>query len=117
MMPAILTAHALRAQFTMSWPLRLCLVCALLMATPAIPQERFSIFVPTEQDDVPRMLKLAGLHDGDVVFDLGSGDGRIVMEAARLNPTARGRGIEIDEKLVMESSNVAKANGIADRVQ
>jgi hypothetical protein len=57
------------------------------------------------------------LHDGDVVFDLGSGDGRIVMEAAKLNATARGRGIEIDEKLVMESRNVAKQNGIADRVQ
>jgi SAM-dependent methyltransferase len=82
-----------------------------------MPQERFSIFVPTEQDDVPRMLKLAGLHDGDVVFDLGSGDGRIVLEAAKLNATARGRGVEIDEKLVMESRNTAKANGIADRVE
>jgi len=117
-MPAILTAHALRAQFAVRrWPAILCLFSALLFATPAIPQERFSIFVPTEQDDVPRMLKLAGLHDGDVVFDLGSGDGRIVMEAAKLNPTTRGRGIEIDEKLVMESRKVAKENGIGDRVQ
>jgi precorrin-6B methylase 2 len=117
-MPAILTVHALRAQFAARrWPATLCLACALFFAAPAIPQERFSIFVPTEQDDVPRMLKLAGLHDGDVVFDLGSGDGRIVMEAARLNPTTRGRGIEIDEKLVMESRKMAKANGIADRVQ
>jgi precorrin-6B methylase 2 len=117
-MPAILTAHALRAQFAARhWPARLCLACALLFATPAVTQERFSIFVPTEQDDVPRMLKLAGLHDGDVVFDLGSGDGRIVMEAAKLNPTTRGRGIEIDEKLVMESRKVAKESGLADRVQ
>jgi precorrin-6B methylase 2 len=117
-MPAILPAHALRAQFAVRrWPAILFLFTALLFATSAIPQERFSIFVPTEQDDVPRMLKLAGLHDGDVVFDLGSGDGRIVMEAARLNPTARGRGIEIDEKLVMESRKVAKENGIGERVQ
>jgi len=117
-MSAILTAHALRAQFVARrWPFVLCFACALLFSTPAVPQERFSIFVPTEQDDVPRMLKLAGLRDGDVVYDLGSGDGRIVMEAVRLNPTARGRGIEIDEKLVMESRKVAKANGLGDRVQ
>ena len=87
------------------------------LAAPAPAQERFSIFVPTEQDDVPRMLKLVGLHDGDVVFDLGSGDGRIVFEAAKLNKTARGRGIEIDEKLVLEARKVANASGVADRVQ
>jgi len=90
---------------------------ALFVAAPAAAQERFSLFVPTEEADVPRMLKLAGLRDGDVVFDLGSGDGRIVLEAAKLNPTVRGRGIEIDEKLVFESRKVAKAAGLADRVQ
>ena len=89
----------------------------LALAAPAFAQERFSLFVPTEQDDVPRMLKLAGLRDGDVVFDLGSGDGRIVLEAAKVNPTVRGRGIEIDEKLVMESRKTAKAAGLDGRVQ
>ena len=118
MISAILTAHASRAQFAARrWSVAFCVGCALLMPAAALPQERFSIFVPTDQDDVPRMLKLAGLHDGDVVFDLGSGDGRIVMEAAKLNSTARGRGIEIDEKLVMEARKVAKENGIGDRVQ
>ena len=63
------------------------------------------------------MLKLAGLKDGDVVYDLGSGDGRIVLEAARLNPTVRGRGIEIDEKLVIESRQVAAKTGRGNRVQ
>ena len=90
---------------------------ALFLAAPTAAQERFSLFVPTEETDVPRMLKLAGLRDGDVVFDLGSGDGRIVLEAAKLNPTVRGRGIEIDEKLVLESRKVAQAAGLADRVQ
>jgi hypothetical protein len=85
--------------------------------TSAPAQERFSLFVPTEEDDVVRMLKLVGLHDGDVVFDLGSGDGRIVLEAARQNPKVRGLGIEIDEKLVLESRKTAEAKGLSDRVQ
>jgi len=91
----------------------LCFVC--VASAPA--QERFSLFVPTEEDDVVRMLKLVGLHDGDVVFDLGSGDGRIVLEAARQNSNVRGRGIEIDEKLVLESRKVAESKGLGERVQ
>ena len=89
----------------------------LACAGPAFAQERFSLFVPTEEDDVPRMLKLAGVKDGDMVYDLGSGDGRIVLHAAKIFPKARGRGIEIDEKLVMESRQVAQKAGVADRVQ
>jgi hypothetical protein len=92
------------------------LLCSLLFAS-AQAQERFSLFVPTEEDDVRRMLELVGLHDGDVVFDLGSGDGRIVLEAARLNANVQGRGIEIDEKLVFEARKLAHDKGIADRVQ
>ena len=112
-MPAILTARTLRAQFT-----RLAWIFTFSFASAnALAQERFSLFVPTEQDDVPRMLKLAGLKNGDVVYDLGSGDGRIVLEAARVNPTVRGRGIEIDEKLVLESRQVAAKNGLDNRVQ
>jgi hypothetical protein len=87
----------------------------LVASAPA--QERFSLFVPTEEDDVGRMLTLVGLRDGDVVFDLGSGDGRIVLEAARINPKVQGRGIEIDEKLVLESTKVAHDKGLSDRVQ
>ena len=80
-------------------------------------QELFSPFVPSDIDDVRRMLKLAELRDGDVVYDLGSGDGRIVLEAARMNPSIRGRGIEIDEKLVVKSQAAAKEAGLADRVE
>lgn len=114
----ILTVRALHAQLSarLSWTAAVLVACLTIPALSGA-QERFSIFVPTEQDDVGRMLKLAGLHDGDVVYDLGSGDGRIVLEAAKLNPTARGRGIEIDEKLVMESRKTAKELGVADRVQ
>lgn len=117
-MPAILTARASRVQSRLLRLAPLLLLPLSLAFAPAAPaQERFSIFVPTEQDDVPRMLRLAGLRDGDVVFDLGSGDGRIVFEAAKLNPTAYGRGIEIDEKLVLESRKVASTSGLAERVQ
>ena len=94
----------------------LAFFCFMLVAS-AQAQERFSLFVPTEEDDVRRMLKLVGLRDDDVVFDLGSGDGRIVLEAARINPKVRGRGIEIDEKLVLESKKVAQDKGVAERVQ
>ncbi len=93
------------------------LITAGIVVCPLHAQERFSLFVPTEQEDVPRMLKLAGLKDGDVVYDLGSGDGRIVFEAVRLNPTARGRGIDIDEKLVNEARQLAIKTGVEKRVQ
>ena len=96
---------------------RLLLLCLTLLATPALAQERFSPFVPSDQENVERMLKLAGLRDDDVVVDLGSGDGRIVMTAARMNRKLRGFGVDIDEKLVAEANAVAKKNGIADRVQ
>ena len=89
----------------------------LALAGMAQAQERFSIFVGSDINDVRNMLEVAGLREGDVVFDLGSGDGRIVLEAARLHPKVQGRGVEIDEKLVRESSNAAQEQGLADRVR
>jgi hypothetical protein len=96
------------------------IVYALLWLLPSVgayAQERFSPFVPSDESDVVRMLKVAALRDGDVVFDLGSGDGRIVLEAARMHPAVRGRGIEIDGALVRESRARGEAAGLADRVQ
>ena len=94
------------------------LACILAFAVPAaVAQERFSPFVPSDQENVERMLKLAGLRDDDVVVDLGSGDGRIVLTAARMNSKLRGWGVDIDQKLVNESNAEAKKQGVADRVQ
>ena len=95
------------------------LVFVLLGFAPvgAKPQERFSPFVPSEQENVVRMLKIVDLRDDDVVVDLGSGDGRIVLTAARMNPKLRGRGVDIDEKLVREANATAQKEGLADRVQ
>ncbi|HVL37427.1 MAG TPA: class I SAM-dependent methyltransferase [Burkholderiales bacterium] len=92
------------------------LACSLFLA-PAGAQERFSLFVPTSHPDVERMVKFANLRDGDLVIDLGSGDGRIVFEALRRHPGVRGRGIEIDKSLVAKSTAQAKTEGLAERVQ
>ena len=94
------------------------LLLSFVLATGvAQAQERFSPFVPSDQDNVERMLKLAQLKDDDVVVDLGSGDGRIVLTAARMNRKLRGFGVDVDEKLVQESNAAARAEGVADRVQ
>jgi precorrin-6B methylase 2 len=73
-------------------------------------------FITTPGDVVERMLELAGTRAGDLVADLGSGDGRIVIAAAR-KYGARGLGIELDEKLVQESRENARKAGVADRVK
>lgn len=88
-----------------------------LLAPGTHAQERFSIFVGSAQENVDRMIKLADLKDDDVVIDLGSGDGRIVLSAAKANSKLRGWGVDIDAKLVTESNAEAKKIGVADRVQ
>ncbi len=72
-------------------------------------------FITTPGDVVERMLELAGTKPGDLVADLGSGDGRIVIAAAR-KYGARGLGIELDDKLVARSRENARRAGVADRV-
>ena len=72
-------------------------------------------FVPTPEAVSLEMLKVAGVGPDDVVFDLGSGDGRVVITAAR-DFGARGVGVEIDPKLVNVSRDAALAAGVAPRV-
>lgn len=64
---------------------------------------------------VNEMLTLASVSAGDVVYDLGSGDGRILIAAAQ-DRGARGVGYEIDPALVAESTDRARRLGLADRV-
>ena len=73
------------------------------------------IFVPTQDPVVAGMLKLANVTKNDVVYDLGCGDGKIVIAAAKLG--ARGVGVDIDPQRVKEASENAKAAGVSDRVQ
>jgi len=72
-------------------------------------------FVPTPQSVVEAMLKLAQVRSGDFVMDLGSGDGRIVITAAR-QFGAEGLGIEYDDALVERATKAAAEAGVADRV-
>jgi len=73
-------------------------------------------YVPTPQPVVEAMLKVAGVGPDDFVVDLGSGDGRIVLTAARLYQ-ARGFGVDIDDELVEQSNAEAKRLGLAGRVK
>ena len=73
-------------------------------------------FVPTSEAVADEMLTLAGIRSEDVVYDLGSGDGRIVMLAAQ-KYRARGVGIEIDPKLVSRAKAVAAQAEVVDLVR
>ena len=72
-------------------------------------------FVTTPPEVVERMLTMAATRPADLVVDLGSGDGRIVIAAAQ-NFGARGVGIELDAALVEKSRNAARAAGVEDKV-
>jgi len=74
------------------------------------------IYVPTPQPVVEAMLSMAAVKSTDIVYDLGSGDGRIVITAAK-KFGARGVGIEIDPALVRKAVENAKAAGVSDRVR
>jgi SAM-dependent methyltransferase len=73
-------------------------------------------FAPTPQPVADAMLQLARVTPGDVVYDLGSGDGRIVILAAQ-KYGARGVGVELDARLVELSRQVAREGEVADRVR
>jgi SAM-dependent methyltransferase len=74
------------------------------------------IFLATPERIGVEMLKVAGVGSGDVVYDLGSGDGRLVIDAAR-DFGARGVGVEIEANLVQTSRENALKAGVADRVR
>jgi SAM-dependent methyltransferase len=71
-------------------------------------------YVPSPTSVVADMLTLAEVGPKDFVIDLGSGDGRIVLTAAKVFG-ARGFGVDINEKLVKEANEAAKLQGVADR--
>lgn len=94
-------------------------LAAMAMALPAAGQAPPDAgpYVPTPTVIVDRMLELAQIRSDDVVMDLGSGDGRIPIEAVRRYGARGGIGIDIDERLVaLAAANAAQA-GVADRVR
>ncbi len=76
---------------------------------------RLAPFLATPHEVVDRMLRMATVGPSDVVYDLGSGDGRVVIAAAQ-QFGARGVGLDIDPDLVRTSEAAARAAGVADRV-
>jgi precorrin-6B methylase 2 len=86
---------------------------ALLLA-----QQKVSLdvpYVPTRQTVVDAMLRLANVKKGDVLYDLGCGDGRIVVTAAK-QYGATGKGFDIDPQRISEANANAKKAGVADKV-
>jgi len=98
---------------------KIFLACSLLVAlAPAVTAQELSKlpYVPTPQVVVDEMLKLAGVTADDFVIDLGSGDGRIVITAAK-RFKAKGLGVDIDGKLVALSNRNARAEKVEDRAE
>src|SRR5215470_17646726 len=97
---------------------------AFVVAVPVAAQQRTATqpihapdvpFVPTRQEVVEQMLRLAEVKPEDVVYDLGCGDGRIVVTAAQ-KFGARGVGVDIDPQRVAEANANAKRAGVEKRV-
>lgn len=91
-------------------------VLSALSVLSAAQRPTLAPYIPTPQDVVDRMLADAELTASDILYDLGSGDGRIVITAARKYKT-RGVGIDIDQERISESRRNARAAGVADLVE
>jgi trans-aconitate methyltransferase len=95
--------------------MRLLLALAFVAAS-ASAQQPDVIFVPTPQDVVDEMLKLAKVGKDDILYDLGSGDGRIPVTAAK-RFGIRAYGIDIDPQRIQEANENARKNGVTNLVQ
>jgi tRNA G37 N-methylase Trm5 len=95
----------------------LAVVAALVLAAPAAAraQQPDVIYVPTPYEVVDEMLRLANVKKGDVLYDLGSGDGRIPVTAAR-KFGVRAVGIDIDPQRIKEANENAKKHGVTKLV-
>lgn len=86
----------------------------LMYATPVAAQD--VVYVPTREPVVDAMLKLANVKASDVVYDLGCGDGRIVITAAQ-KYGAKGVGIDIDPERIKEANENAANSNVEDKVE
>jgi uncharacterized protein (TIGR03000 family) len=86
-------------------------------ADPKQPDNIVIRFVPTPPEVVEAMLKLANVGKDDVVYDLGCGDGRIVVTAVSKYGARRGVGVELDSQRLKECEDNAKNAGVSDRVE
>ncbi len=92
------------------------LISPKLPPIPAPTPRRGNVpFVPTPPEVVDAMLKVANVTKNDVIYDLGSGDGRIVIAAAK-KYGATGVGIDINAELVEKAKAAASAEGVGDKI-
>ena len=102
-------------------PLRNLLIAALLLCAGAARAQAWAWddgtvpFVVTPDEIVERMMRMAEVKPGDMLVDLGSGDGRIVIAAARRG--ARAYGVDIDPELVKHATENARKAGVAGRAR
>ena len=91
---------------------------AVTTAAGAAPRQQplDAVFLPTPAAVVTAMLRMAHVGPGDVVYDLGSGDGRIVIAAVKEFHAARGVGIDLDETRNIEARENARRAGVEKRV-
>jgi uncharacterized protein (TIGR03000 family) len=92
-------------------------VVDLRKADPKHPDDVLVRYVPTPDDIVEAMLKLGKVGKDDVVYDLGCGDGRMVIAAVAKAEAKRGVGIDIDPVRIKESKANAKKVGVEDKVE
>jgi precorrin-6B methylase 2 len=86
-------------------------------ATPSIPaREPDVVYVPTPDSVVKAMMEMAGVKEGDVVYDLGCGDGRIVVAAAKRG-ARKAVGVDIDPERVREAKENVRSAGVQDRAK
>jgi uncharacterized protein (TIGR03000 family) len=81
------------------------------------PDDIFIRYVPTPHEVVEAMLKLGDVHEGDVVYDLGCGDGRIVIAAVTKFKAKRGVGVDLDPQRIKESKANAREAKVEDKVE
>lgn len=89
---------------------------SLAFGQSSIPHQSLAPFVPSPQPVVERMLEAAGVKPGETVYDLGCGDGRIVITAAQ-KFNANGVGVELSPKLVKQALNRIRELGLEKSVQ
>ena len=89
----------------------LCIVAPFANAQEKTAAEKLAPYYPTPPSIVQKMLAITGLKAGETMFDLGSGDGRIVLMAAS-KFKANATGVELDESLVRQSSEEIRRKGL-----
>ncbi len=88
---------------------------AMAFAQESFDSKKIVPFVPSPQEVVEKMIDLAGVKQGDLVYDLGSGDGRIVIAAAKKG--AKAVGFDVDGDLVKQSRDNIRAAGVQDSAE